>query len=367
MKAREVQFGVGDVSLSGTVWAPDQEVATPGVVLVGGSGPADRSNGGYFHALRDRLVAAGVTVLAFDKRGVGGSSGAWASARVDDLAADVAAAVEALRAQPGVDRDAVGLFGHSEGGWVALRASARGAAPRYLVLNSSPAVSFLEAEIYALTADGVGPDRARGLFRRLRDAVLADADLSTAVRVIADEPDQALREVLERTGFRLNHESYSQLRAWIDATPARRRSREPANPDSGHVRRARRVYACTSERRPPRPARTDCALRGLRRRRPSGRTSMAPSRRATWTPSPPGAPRRFRGCDYGIAESSRKQQRGSSAQSCSSVATSILDYDLIVALCAIGRLQPLPSTPMKPPSRSEPRDPRIPRLWRVGR
>lgn len=219
VKADEVQFGTGDLRLSGTVWVPDQGVPTPGVVLVGGSGPADRRNGGYFDALRDHLVAAGVTVLSFDKRGVGASTGAWAPADVGDLAADVATAVEALRAHPVVDRHTVGLFGHSEGGWVALRASAQGAEPHYLVLNSCPAVSFLEAEVHALTAAGVAPDRARALFRRLREAVRADADLATAARVIADEPDPALPEVLERTGFRLTDKSYSQLRAWIDYAP----------------------------------------------------------------------------------------------------------------------------------------------------
>jgi hypothetical protein len=201
------------------VWVPDHGVPTPGVVLVGGSGPSDRSNGGYFDAVRDRLVAAGVTVLGFDKRGVGGSSGAWASAGVDDLAADVVGAVEVLRGHSAVDASAVGLFGHSEGGWVVLRASAMGAAARYLVLNSCPAVSFLEAEVYALSAAGVGVDLARALFGRLRDAVRADVDLATAVRVIAEEPDPALREVLERSGFRLDDESYSQLRAWIDYAP----------------------------------------------------------------------------------------------------------------------------------------------------
>jgi hypothetical protein len=45
------------------------------------------------------------------------------------------------------------------------------------------------------------------------------ADLATAVRVIADEPDPVVREVLDRTGFRLTDESYSQLRAWIDYAP----------------------------------------------------------------------------------------------------------------------------------------------------
>jgi pimeloyl-ACP methyl ester carboxylesterase len=219
VKADEIQFRVGDVRLSGTIWAGDQEGPTPGVVLVGGSGPSDRSNGGYFDALRDRLVAAGVTVLAFDKRGVGDSAGDWASAGVDNLAADVAGAVEALRAHPAVDGRAVGLFGHSEGGWVALRALAHGLGARSLVLNSCPAVSFLEAEIHALTLSGVSLSRAEAMFGRLREAVRRDADLATAVRMIGEETDPVLRQVLDQTGFRLTNESYAQLRAWIEYAP----------------------------------------------------------------------------------------------------------------------------------------------------
>ena len=65
MRADDVQFGTGDVRLSGTVWVPDQAAfGTPGVVLVGGSGPADRTNDGYFDALRDHLVAAGAEVTS---------------------------------------------------------------------------------------------------------------------------------------------------------------------------------------------------------------------------------------------------------------------------------------------------------------
>ena len=61
-----------------SVWA--------GVVLIGGSGPTDRHNGGYFDALAEHLLAAGVAVLRYDKRGAGESGGDWASANVDQLA-----------------------------------------------------------------------------------------------------------------------------------------------------------------------------------------------------------------------------------------------------------------------------------------
>jgi pimeloyl-ACP methyl ester carboxylesterase len=189
------------------------------VVLVGGSGPADRSNGGYFDAHRDRFVAAGMTVLAYDKRGVGASSGSWASAGVAELAGDVAAAVGALRARSGVDAGRIGIFGHSEGGWVALRACANGVAAGGLVLNSCPAVSFIESEVHALSLSGVPADVSRDLFDPLRAAAHSGCDCAAARRLLADVQDPALREALDRAGFRLTDETWSQLSAWIEYAP----------------------------------------------------------------------------------------------------------------------------------------------------
>ena len=98
--------------------------------MVGGSGPSDRDNDTYFPPIRRHLTGAGIAVLSYDKRGVGGSSGDWRDATMDDLAADAAAALDFLGAHRGVRAGAAGLFGHSEGGWVVLRAaSARGDVP----------------------------------------------------------------------------------------------------------------------------------------------------------------------------------------------------------------------------------------------
>jgi uncharacterized protein len=114
-----------------------------------------------------------------------GSSGSWPSATVDDLAADAAAAVAALRSQPMVDQNAVCLFGHSEGGWVALRCAVL-ARPRWLIVNSCPAVSFFDAEVDALSVAGVDIDRARAVFERLRAAARAGAALATAQGLSGD-------------------------------------------------------------------------------------------------------------------------------------------------------------------------------------
>src|SRR5580693_1244391 len=115
---------------------PGPASPSPGIVLIGGSGPSDRHNDGFFDLLRDHLAQAGVAVLAYDKRGTGRSAGDWATATVDDLAADATAAVAALQAHPQVTPGTVGVLGHSEGGWVALRLGARPGAPRHLIINS---------------------------------------------------------------------------------------------------------------------------------------------------------------------------------------------------------------------------------------
>ena len=148
---RDVTFANTNVVLAGSLTVPDRDELTPGVVMVGGSGPADRTNDGYFAAIRRHLVKAGIAVLSYDKRGVGASSGEWRDATLDDLATDAIAALNFLRAQGGVRIDKVGLFGHSEGGWVVLLAAARHDDVPWLITNSCPAMTPAAQDRYALT------------------------------------------------------------------------------------------------------------------------------------------------------------------------------------------------------------------------
>ncbi|WP_238011621.1 alpha/beta fold hydrolase [Dactylosporangium sp. AC04546] len=158
---QDVSFSSGDVTLAGTLWLPAGSGPHPGVVMVGGSGPTDRDNDVLFPPIRAHLLSAGFAVLSYDKRGVGGSSGNWLTSSYGDLAADAAAAVRLLRSQPQVDTAAVGLFGHSEGGWVVLRAAAQIADLAYVVTNSGPGVSLARQDRWAtanaLRADGATP------------------------------------------------------------------------------------------------------------------------------------------------------------------------------------------------------------------
>lgn len=216
----EITFtSVGGGVLSGTVLVPDVASLTSGLVLVGGSGAADRHNGGYFDAVGDSLVTSGIPILVYDKRGVGGSSGEWAPATVDDLAADAAAALDALAAHLGIAPSAVGLFGHSEGGWVALRVVSRLRRPRHLILNSCPAVPFLRAEVAALTNAGVAARIASQAFERLADLAQAGADHTAAANFIDGYAGTPLHSALAKADFELNAMTWAQLKAWVTYDP----------------------------------------------------------------------------------------------------------------------------------------------------
>ncbi|MGV9283499.1 alpha/beta hydrolase family protein [Streptomyces sp. NPDC003730] len=190
---REVCFADGPVRLAGALALPRRGGAgCAGVVLVGGSGPTDRDNDTFFPPLRRHLTDAGIAVLSYDKRGVGGSSGDWRAATLTDLAADATAAVDFLRSRPGVRPEAVGLFGHSEGGWVALRASTARDDMPWVVTNSCPGVSPAVQERHALahhlretSADSRSETgRTLDLYDRLVEAGRRDADFATAARLV---------------------------------------------------------------------------------------------------------------------------------------------------------------------------------------
>lgn len=196
MSSRDLVFHNGDVVLAGTLSVPDAPGRWPGIVLVGGSGPSDRYNDTLFPPIIEYLVGAGLAVLSYDKRGVGGSSGSWMTSGYDQLAGDAAAAVEALRTQPEVDPAAVGLFGHSEGGWVVLHAAAGRTDLSFVVTNSGPGVSQAAQErwamAYALRADRVPePD--------------VEACLAVYDRLVLDG----------RRGA-----TFAELSSWLDVEPA---------------------------------------------------------------------------------------------------------------------------------------------------
>ena len=134
----DVTFQNGGVTLHGTVVAPPGRRALPGIVMVHGSGAHSRND---YRAEAEAFASQGIATLIYDKRTEGYSQ---FTRSYSTLADDALAAVQALRARPEVDPARVGVWGLSEGGWVAPLAGSR-----------SKDVAF----VITLGANGVQPAR----------------------------------------------------------------------------------------------------------------------------------------------------------------------------------------------------------------
>ena len=156
-----------DAQLAATLHRPPGHGPFPAVVLIHGSGRMTAADMAARNA--HQLLAMGLAVLAYDKRGVGGSTGEYTgigpgnSERMFDLlASDALAGVEALAKRPDIDAKRIGLFGVSQAGWIAPLAASRSERVAFVVLLSGPAVTVGEEIAYSRLA-GEDPGSRQGL------------------------------------------------------------------------------------------------------------------------------------------------------------------------------------------------------------
>ncbi len=142
----EVRFKNGEVTLAGTLFKPVTSAPYPVLVIVHGSGAQGRAES-YYRFWGNFFARQGVAALLYDKRGVGQSTGNFEQAGFDDLAGDALAAVELLRKRKDINKQQLGLFGISQGGWVAPLAASRTSDVKFLILNVGPAVTVEEQEL----------------------------------------------------------------------------------------------------------------------------------------------------------------------------------------------------------------------------
>jgi pimeloyl-ACP methyl ester carboxylesterase len=162
-KEEEISFpnAGAKISLAGTLTLPPGQGPFPASILLSDSGPHDRdeSLAGHrpFLILADHLTRKGIAVLRFDKRGIGKSAGDYASATMEDFAADAQAALAYLRARKEIDAKKIGLIGHAEGGLIAPLVAAHSSDVAWIVLLAGPGLKgedtlLLQSELILKTA-----------------------------------------------------------------------------------------------------------------------------------------------------------------------------------------------------------------------
>src|SRR5262249_39507153 len=133
--------------LAGTVSKPATQTAArlPAVVLVGGSGSADRDSVAFgvpiLGDIAGALADGGFLVVRYDRRGIGQSGGRAEAAALADYAEDVRAAIKALADRRDVDARRLAVVGHSEGGLIALMAAAKEKKIDAAVLVATPGMT----------------------------------------------------------------------------------------------------------------------------------------------------------------------------------------------------------------------------------
>jgi dipeptidyl aminopeptidase/acylaminoacyl peptidase len=142
-REEQVSIAVGQgITLAGTLTLPQGGGPFPVVLLLAGSGPADRDETfGQHHPLlvyADTLTRKGIAALRYDKRGVGASTGHDCDYTFDDDAQDAMAAVAFLQARKDIDPQKIGLMGTSEGGITAYILAARSKNIAFIVMLGSP-------------------------------------------------------------------------------------------------------------------------------------------------------------------------------------------------------------------------------------
>ncbi|HEX4962606.1 MAG TPA: alpha/beta fold hydrolase [Thermoanaerobaculia bacterium] len=222
-ESREVAFHseAGNARLVGTLLLPAGKGPFPAVALVTGSGPQDRDETLMGHkpflVIADALARRGIASLRWDDRGTAASGGDHWGSTVDDFAADARAAVAILRSRPEVDKSAIGIVGHSEGGLIAPMVAASSQSVGFLVLLAPPGEP-IRSLLMRQTRDLY---RLQGLDPKLIDRTLAaqaeDLDLIADPALTVDRLQEKLRALAEARRPQFTAEERAQLRIDGDA------------------------------------------------------------------------------------------------------------------------------------------------------
>ena len=144
----EITFRNEDVLLKGTLAKPDIDDPCPVVIVTHTSNDGKRGFGVYQH-LTNLLPPRGIAVFLFDRRGSGASTGDFETASFFDLAADAQAAVDHLKSRSDIDSKHIGVWGMSQGGWIAPLTASRSADIAFVIAVSAVGVTPAEQMNYS--------------------------------------------------------------------------------------------------------------------------------------------------------------------------------------------------------------------------
>ncbi|RUO63106.1 alpha/beta hydrolase [Pseudidiomarina insulisalsae] len=197
--------------LSGTLYRNMTKPLQTVAIIAQGSGPVDRDGSFGPHKLYRNfalnMATQGIAVFVFDKRGVRRSGGDYASAQVEDFAADLTAAYDYIQQQ--LSPAHLGLIGHSEGATV-VAITASETQPAFVIALGGVGLNGIDAIVLQdkteSLAKGASPTEAaqlqaiaRDYYRIVVESESADQRRKRGEQLLASlSPEQ--QEVYQRFG-----------------------------------------------------------------------------------------------------------------------------------------------------------------------
>ena len=187
MRSERLVASSADREFTAKLTLPKGAGPFPAIVCIHPASDGTRDHFLFLH-LEGLLPALGVAVARFDRRGN--------DVPLLDQARDVEAVLEALAARPDIDPARLGLWGFSQGAWVAPLVASRSERVAFLILVAATGVSPVEQMRYATATQA-------------RTAGRTEAEVEASL---------ALRSAVE--GFGRGTRSRSEVQALIDAAKA---------------------------------------------------------------------------------------------------------------------------------------------------
>lgn len=167
----------------------------PAIIMITGSGQQDRDETLFGHkpfaVIADYLTKRGFVVLRVDDRGIGKTTGIFSEATTVDFAKDLEAGLDFLEKQPMVNKNKIGLIGHSEGGMIAPIVADERREINFIILLAGPGIpiiDLMQQQMEAVTiSNGASAEDARAqgqLLRIVWEEALKNEDSLTTVQHI---------------------------------------------------------------------------------------------------------------------------------------------------------------------------------------
>lgn len=143
----------GAISIGATISYTDNSKLSPAIILIAGTGKADRDGNqrsfvtNLYKNFAELFVSCGFVCIRYDKRGTHQSEGNYKTAGLNDLVDDAVSVIQYAKSLPYVDETKIIVCGHSEGAMIATLLSERESTAGLLLLGGA-ATSMKEALLY---------------------------------------------------------------------------------------------------------------------------------------------------------------------------------------------------------------------------